>query len=206
MTDLHPRRFILASSSVSRRELLLRLRVPFETIVPAIDETPYEDETPAATAVRLAEAKARTVAERVAGDTPNAVIIGADQLGCCDGEPIGKPGSHALALAQLQRMRGRQIEFHSALCVYDTRRDFVQVDDTITYAHFLDLPDHQLDAYLHAEGPYQAAGGVKAEGLGITLFSALKSDDPTALLGLPLITLTRMLSAIDFDLFGQWMK
>lgn len=176
--------------------LLQRLGIPFEIVIPALDETPLTGEAPAATALRLAEAKARTVAARA----PQAVIIGADQLGCCDGKPLGKAGNHANALKQLQMMRGCAVEFHSALCVYDARQDLAQIDDIVTRAHFLDLPDHQLEAYLRAERPYDVAASVKAEGLGIVLFASLISDDPTALLGLPLITLTRMLSALGLNL------
>jgi len=182
-------RLILASSSPYRRELLERLRIPFSVQVPGIDETPLPQESPAQTALRLAQAKARAVALSV----PGALIIGADQVATLDGRQIGKPGNHATALAQLQTMRGREVEFHSALCLYDGRDDSMQSADVITQVRFRDLPDATLDAYLHAEQPYDVAGSAKAEGLGITLLASIRSDDPTALIGLPLITLTSML-------------
>lgn len=180
---------ILASSSPYRRELLERLRIPFTVRVPGLDETPLAHETPAQTALRLAQAKARAIA----GDAPDALVIGADQVATLDGRQIGKPGSHAAALAQLQTMRGREVEFHSALCLYDSRHDRMQSTDVVTHVVFRDLPDAELEAYLHAEQPYDVAGSAKAEGLGITLLASIRSDDPTALIGLPLIALTGML-------------
>lgn len=192
-----PRRLILASSSPYRRTLLERLRVPFEVVVPGIDEAPLPGETPAQTALRLAQAKAREVAR----SEPDALIIGSDQVATLDGLQIGKPGSHAAALAQLQLMRGRDVEFHSALCLYDGQTSTVQTADVITHVTFRDLPDAELDAYLHTEQPYDVAGSAKSEALGIALLSAIRSDDPTALVGLPLITLTGMLHHAGFKLF-----
>lgn len=192
------RRLILASSSRYRRALLERLRVPFDVEVPAIDETPQPGETPAATALRLAEAKARAVAVKA----PGALVIGSDQVATFDGLQIGKPGDHARALAQLQQMRGREVEFHSALCLYDARDDSAQCADIVTRVRFRDLPDAELDAYLRAEEPYDVAGSAKSEGLGIALLEAIDSDDPTALVGLPLIALTGMLRRAGFPLFA----
>ena len=192
-----PRRLILASSSPYRRALLERLHLPFEVIVPGIDETPLSGETPAQTALRLAEAKAREVAR----NAPEALIIGSDQVATLDGLQIGKPGNHAAALAQLQLMRGRDVEFHSALCLYDGLTLSAQTADVITHVTFRDLPDAELDAYLHTEQPYDVAGSAKSEALGIALLSAMRSDDPTALVGLPLITLTGMLLHVGFKLF-----
>ncbi len=196
-----PPRLILASSSPYRRELLERLRVPFDVVVPAIDETPLAGETPEATALRLAQAKARAVAGGL-GAGEAALVIGSDQVATYDGLQIGKPGTHANALAQLQAMRGREVQFHSALCLFDSRSGTVQAADVITRVQFRDLPDTTLEAYLLAETPYDVAGSAKSEGLGIALLEAIHSDDPTALVGLPLIALSRMLLAVGFPLLG----
>jgi len=199
-------RLILASSSPYRRALLERLRIPFEVAAPSLDETPHPGETPAATALRLAEAKARAVAAR-ATDTPDApeaagmLVIGSDQVATFDGRQIGKPGGHEAALAQLKEMRGRTVEFHSALTLFDAARDIVQIEDVVTRVRFRDLPQEELEAYLLAETPYDVAGSAKAEGLGIALVDAIDSDDPTALVGLPLIALTRMLRTAGYPLF-----
>lgn len=194
-----PPRLILASSSPYRRELLERLRIPFDVAVPAIDETPLAGESPEATALRLAQAKARAVASGLtAGE--RALVIGSDQVATYDGHQIGKPGTHEKALAQLQGMRGREVLFHSALCLFDSRSGDAQTVDVVTRVRFRDLPDAALDAYLRAETPYDCAGSAKAEGLGIALLGAIESDDPTALIGLPLIALTRMLLAAGYPL------
>ncbi|WP_153134874.1 Maf-like protein [Paraburkholderia agricolaris] len=196
-----PPRLILASSSPYRRELLERLRIPFDVVVPAIDETPLAGESPEVTALRLAEAKARAVAEGLgAGET--ALVIGSDQVATYDGLQIGKPGTHDKALAQLQAMRGREVLFHSALCLLDSRSGVAQAADVITRVQFRDLPDAALNAYLRAETPYDVAGSAKSEGLGIALLEAIHSDDPTALVGLPLIALSRMLLAVGYPLLG----
>ncbi|CAE6853470.1 Maf-like protein [Paraburkholderia domus] len=194
-----PPRLILASSSPYRRELLERLRVPFDVIVPAIDETPLASETPEVTALRLAEAKARAVTDKL-GAGEAALVIGSDQVATYDGLQIGKPGTHDKALAQLQAMRGREVLFHSALCLFDSRSGAAQSADVITRVQFRDLPDAELDAYLRAETPYDVAGSAKSEGLGIALLEAIHSDDPTALVGLPLIALSRMLLAAGYPL------
>lgn len=196
-----PPRLILASSSPYRRELLERLRVPFDVLVPAIDETRFAGETPEATALRLAEAKARAVADKL-GTRGAALVIGSDQVATYDGLQIGKPGTHDKALAQLQAMRGREVLFHSALCLFDSRSRTAQAVDVITRVQFRNLPDAALDAYLRAETPYDVAGSAKSEGLGIALLEAIHSDDPTALVGLPLIALSRMLLAVDYPLLG----
>jgi septum formation protein len=196
-----PPRLILASSSPYRRELLERLRVPFDVAVPAIDETPFAGETPDITALRLAEAKARAVAAGLpAGEA--ALVIGSDQVATYDGLQIGKPGTHEKALAQLRAMRGREVLFHSALCLVDSRSAAAQTADVMTRVRFRDLPDAALDAYLRTETPYDVAGSAKSEGLGIALLEAIHSDDPTALVGLPLIALSRMLLAVEFPLLG----
>jgi septum formation protein len=195
-----PPRLILASSSRYRHELLERLRIPFDVAVPDIDETPHAGESPQATAVRLAEAKARAVAAGLAA-SEEALIIGSDQVATFDDLQIGKPGTHEKALAQLQAMRGREVLFHSALCLFDSRSGDAQCIDAVTRVRFRNLPDAALDAYLRAETPYDVAGSAKAEGLGITLIEAIGSDDPTALIGLPLIALSGMLLAVGYPLW-----
>jgi septum formation protein len=186
-------RLVLASSSAYRRELLARLRLPFEAVAPDIDETPLAGETPTDTALRLAREKAAAVAARI----PGALVIGSDQVATLDGEQIGKPGSHEAALAQLQKMRGREVVFHTALCLWDGRladpAAAAQVEDVRVTVAFRDLPDAELDAYLRIEQPYDCAGSAKNEGLGIALLERIDSSDPTALTGLPLIALTSML-------------
>jgi septum formation protein len=196
-----PPRLILASSSPYRRELLERLRVPFDVAVPAIDETPHAGETPEATALRLAEAKARAVARSFSPDQA-VLVIGSDQVATYDGLQIGKPGTHDKALAQLQAMRGREVLFHSALCLFDSRSGAAQTVDVVTRVQFRDLPDAALEAYLRAETPYDVAGSAKSEGLGIALLEAIQSDDPTALIGLPLIALSGMLLTAGYPLLG----
>ncbi|MGY8524010.1 Maf-like protein [Paracidovorax citrulli] len=190
---------ILASSSPYRRELLQRLRIPFSIEVPAVDETPLDGEAPEATALRLAQRKAEAVAARRAG----ALVIGSDQVATVDGAQIGKPGDHARALAQLQQMRGRTVTFHSALCLLDSRDGTVRLDNVQTRATFRELDDATLDAYLQLERPYDVAGSAKSEGLGIALLSRIESDDPTALVGLPLIALTGMLQQAGYPLFTE---
>jgi septum formation protein len=196
-------RLILGSSSLYRAELLARLRLAFEQLAPDIDETPREDEAPEVTALRLAKEKAQAVAILI----PNAIVIGCDQVATLDGEQIGKPGSHMNALKQLQKMRGRRVTFHSALCVYDGRQSesgkTVQLENVQTLVTFRDLPDEELDAYLRIEQPYDCAGSAKNEGLGIALIESIESVDPTALTGLPLIALTGMLRRTGIRFFER---
>lgn len=194
-------RLILGSSSKYRKELLSRLHIPFDVMVPDIDETPHAGETPEATAMRLAQEKAKQIASRV----PNALIIGSDQVATLDGEQIGKPGSHENALKQLQKMRGKKVIFHSALCLWDNRNNThtVQTENIQTFVTFRDLPDAELDSYLKIEQPYDCAGSAKNEGLGIALIEKIESIDPTALTGLPLIALTTMLKQAGVPFFQQ---
>ncbi|KQR86113.1 septum formation inhibitor Maf [Burkholderia sp. Leaf177] len=192
-------RLVLASSSRYRRELLERLRIPFDVITPDIDETPLHGETPEATALRLSVAKAQAAATRVS-HASGVLVIGSDQVATCDGRQIGKPGTHENARAQLQSMRGKSVEFHSALCLFDNRTNHVQSADIVTRVQFRDLSDEEIEAYLLAETPYDVAGSAKSEGLGITLVESIHSDDPTALIGLPLIALSKMLRAAGFSL------
>jgi len=189
---------VLASTSPYRRELLQRLRLPFSVQAPRVDERALEGEAPRDTARRLALAKAMAVA---AGQ-PGAIVIGSDQVADVDGEALSKPGTHEAALAQLRRMQGREVVFHTALAVVDPRGAH-QVEDVPTAVRFRDLPTEQLDAYLRAEQPYDCAGAAKIEALGITLVESVRSDDPTALIGLPLVRLTTMLAACGVRLPAQ---
>ena len=191
-------RLILGSSSPYRRELLERLRLPFEVAVPDIDETPLDDETPEATALRLSLDKAQAIVQR----HPGALVIGSDQVLTLDGRQMGKPGSHDKAREQLRLMRGRTATFHSALCLLDGRTGQSQLADVQTLVTMRDLSDAEIDAYLHLEKPYDVAGSAKSEGLGIALLSRVESDDPTALVGLPLIALTTMLRQAGYPFFA----
>lgn len=185
------RTLILGSTSRYRRELLQRLRIPFDVAAPQVDETPASSEAPRDLALRLALAKARAVASRV----PDAVVIGSDQVADLHGEPLGKPGDHARATEQLRRMRGQTVVFHTALAVVCLDSGFEQVDLAPVQVRFRELSDAEIEAYLRAEEPYDCAGSAKSEGLGIALLEAIDSDDPTALVGLPLIRTCRMLRA-----------
>lgn len=196
-----PPRLILASSSSYRKELLSRLRLPFEVAAPDIDESPLPLETPSATALRLAQAKAAAILAR----HPGTLVIGSDQVATLDEAQIGKPGDHASALLQLQTMRGQRVVFHTALCLLDGRalaqHPAVQLEDIQTIVTVRDLPDAELDAYLRIEQPYDCAGSAKNEGLGIALLEKIESTDPTALTGLPLIALTGMLRQAGIPFF-----
>lgn len=197
-----PPRLILGSSSKYRKELLSRLHIPFAVAVPDIDETPHLNETPEKTALRLAQEKAASIAVR----EEDALVIGCDQVATLDGKQIGKPGSHDNALKQLQEMRGRCVVFHTALCLWDGRRnplgDTVQLENVQTLVTFRNLCDEELDAYLRIEQPYDCAGSAKNEGLGIAIIERIESMDPTALTGLPLISLTTMLRRAGVSFFA----
>ena len=185
------RPLILGSTSRYRRELLQRLHLPFEVVAPDVDETPRPGEAPSALAIRLALAKAHAVAQR----HPNAVVIGSDQVADLAGEPLGKPGTHERAVAQLQRMRGQTVVFQTALAVVCLATGFAQQGLAPVRVRFRDLSDAEIDRYLRIEQPYDCAGSAKSEGLGIALLDAIDSDDPTALVGLPLIRTCRLLRA-----------
>lgn len=186
-----PRPLVLGSTSVYRRELLQRLRLPFTVAAPAVDETPLPSEPPAQLAQRLALAKAHAVATL----HPEAVVIGSDQVADLAGQPLGKPGDHARATAQLQRMRGHTVVFHTAVAVVCHASGFAQADLAPVRVRFRELSDAEIERYLRAEQPYDCAGSAKSEGLGISLLEAIDSDDPTALIGLPLIRTCRLLRA-----------
>jgi len=191
-TSPHPpnaRPLVLASTSRYRRALLERLALPFIAVAPGVDETPLADETPAEIAVRLAEAKARAVVPA----HPDALIIGADQVADFARQAIGKPQDRSDAVRQLKAMRGRTIVFHNGLALLDARSGRCQVALIDVASTFRNFDDATLDAYLDREQPFDCAGSVKSEALGIALFTRIASDDPTALIGLPLIRLTDML-------------
>ncbi|MDB5749934.1 MAG: septum formation inhibitor Maf [Ramlibacter sp.] len=194
--DSAVRRLVLGSTSRYRRELLQRLRLPFDVVAPEVDETPRPGEAPAALARRLAAAKAQAVASQ----HPGAIVIGSDQVADLDGEPLGKPGNHANAVAQLRRMSGRVVIFQTALTVTCQDSGFVEHDLAPVRVRFRALADAEIQAYLQAEQPYDCAGSAKSEGLGIALLEAIDSDDPTALVGLPLIRTCRMLRAAGLPL------
>lgn len=190
------RLLILGSTSPYRRELLARLGLPFTTEAPRVDETPQPGESPRDLALRLALAKARDVA----GRHPEAIVIGSDQVADLAGEPLGKPGTHERAVAQLQRMRGQTVVFQTALAVVCTATGFAQSDLAAVEVRFRDLGDDEIERYLQAERPYDCAGSAKSEGLGIALLEAIHNDDPTALVGLPLIRTARLLRAAGLTL------
>ncbi len=182
-------KLILASSSIYRRELLERLQMPFVVVSPEIDETPHEGERPEETALRLAQLKARKVAE----SHPDALIIGCDQVATLDGTQLGKPITHENATRQLRMMQGRTVTFHSALCLYNAVTGSMQAEVEPYEVSFRHLSDEQIDHYLRMEQPYHCAGSAKSEGLGIALIEWMRGNDPNALIGLPLILLVSML-------------
>lgn len=190
------RLLILGSSSPYRRELLERLRVPFEVVSPEVDESIRPGETPSALALRLALEKAQAVAQRFA----QAIVIGSDQVADLDGAPLGKPGDHDRAVAQLRRMRGRTVVFHTAVAVVCQATQFVQTDLAPVRVRFRDVTDSEIENYLRLETPYDCTGSARSEGLGIALLDAIDSDDPSALVGLPLIRTCRMLRAAGLQL------
>jgi septum formation protein len=190
-TSGEPLRLVLASASPYRRQLLERLGLPFITVAPEVDESPLRQERPAETAVRLAEAKARAVGSNLR----DALVIGSDQIAEFDGAPLAKPRDPADALAQLRAMRGRTVVFHTAIALLNTRSGRCQTALVDVVSTFRSLDDAALEAYLDRDRPFDCAGSVRAEALGIALLTRIASDDPTALIGLPLIRLTDMLAA-----------
>ena len=186
---------ILASTSRYRRELLQRLRLPFEVVAPWVDETPLPGEAPAVLAQRLAMAKARAVA----APHPGAIVIGSDQVADLHGQAIGKPGTHERAVAQLRSMRGQRITFQTAVAVVRADRGYAHGLLASVVVSFRDLSDAQIEHYLRTEQPYDCAGSAKCETLGIALLEAIDNDDPTALIGLPLIRTCRLLREAGLD-------
>jgi septum formation protein len=191
-------RLILASTSRYRRELLRRLRLPFDVISPDVDETPLPAEAPADLALRLALAKARAVAAR----EPHAVVIGSDQVAELDGAAIGKPGTHERAVAQLRAMRSRSVVFQTAVAVVRAASHYERSAVVPVTVRFRNLRDDEIERYLLAEKPYDCAGSAKCETLGIALTDAIESDDPTALVGLPLIRTCELLRGAGLDPLG----
>lgn len=189
------RRLVLASTSRYRRELLARLHLPFDVQSPRVDETALPGETPRALALRLAVAKA----EAVAASRPDAIVIGSDQVADLDGAAIGKPGDHEHATAQLRSMRGRQVVFHTAVAVVCVESGFRATELVPVRVRFRELGDAEIEHYLRSEQPYDCAGSAKVETLGIALIEAIESDDPTALIGLPLIRTCALLRAAGID-------
>ncbi|MBU2887041.1 septum formation inhibitor Maf [Gilvimarinus agarilyticus] len=189
------RSIILASSSPYRAQLLKRLGLPFQALSPEVDETARSTETPAALAQRLACDKACALA----GTHPDSLIIGSDQVACLNGQAMGKPGTHTNALLQLKAAQGEWVDFHTGVCVYDSKTG-QEYSKLATYrVKFKSLTEKQLDTYLTLEKPYDCAGSFKSEGLGITLFEQMEGADPTGLIGLPLITLTSLLTLAGID-------
>lgn len=193
------RSLILGSTSRYRRELLTRLTTPFEVVSPEVDETPLPGEAPARLALRLALAKARAVA----ANFPHAVVIGSDQVADLNGQSLGKPGSHERAVAQLRQMRGQTVIFQTAVAVVCAESGFEQVELAAVKVQFRELSDAEIENYLRIEQPYDCAGSAKSEGLGIALLESIENDDPTALVGLPLIRTCRMLRAAGITLLGS---
>lgn len=180
---------ILASTSPFRRELLARLNLEFETAAPDVDETRLDHEPADALVRRLAEAKARAI-----GTSRKGLIIGSDQVATLGSGILGKPGTHGRALEQLRRLSGEVVTFLTGLCLLNSETGQAQVDVVPFRVHFRALEDSRIERYLRHDEPYNCAGSFKSEGLGITLFERLEGNDPTALIGLPLIRLTDMLS------------
>ena len=180
---------VLASTSPYRRELLQRLKLEFQCAAPNTSEEQLEGESAPEMVQRLALAKA----ESLAIHHPQALLIGSDQVACLDGNILGKPGVHQNAIAQLTACSGKQVEFHTGLCLLNTAENSRQIDDVIFTVEFRGLEPTEIERYLEAEKPYDCAGSFKSEGQGISLFKRLLGDDPTALMGLPLIRLCEML-------------
>jgi septum formation protein len=191
---LAPQKLILASTSKYRKELLTRLGLAFTCVSPEVDEQVLAGESPSAMALRLAKAKALAISLI----DPDAWVIGSDQVVDLNGVAMGKPGDHAKALKQLQSLRGNKVQFHTAVCL--AKGPSAQVINVITEVTFRDLNDATLNAYLLAETPYDCAGSAKSEGLGICLLEKVQSDDPTALIGLPLIAVCTLLRDAGFQI------
>ncbi len=189
---------VLASTSPYRRELLARLGVPFEIAAPDVDETPLPGESPDETAQRLSLLKARAVAEQY----PDALIIGSDQVALLEGVQLGKPGTHEKAVAQLQSMRGKALEFHTALTLLNARTGSAQTANVPVRLVMRNYSDGQIENYLRRDQPYNCCGSAKSESLGIALIARFETEDPNALVGLPLIKLVEMLANEGLDVLG----
>ena len=190
---------VLASTSPYRRELLERLRIPFIPMAPECDETPHPGEPPIDLSRRLARDKAVSLSDQFA----EALIIGSDQVAELDGQPLGKPGTHEKAVIQLEQASGKAVGFHTAACVVDTRTMAIYEYVDRTEVHFRQLNEEEIESYLSAEQPYDCAGSFKSEGLGIALFRGIQNQDPSAIMGLPLIWLSQALMGCGVDLFSN---
>ena len=188
------RRIVLASSSPFRKELLGRLQVEFDTAVPDINETAHEGETPSQLVKRLALEKANAIAEKLL----DVIVIGSDQVAACNNQILGKPGNYETAVEQLKSISGQKVVFHTGIAVIDTQSAKIQTDEVKTLVEFKNLDDATIENYLNKEPAFNCAGSFKSESLGIALTTRIVEDDPTALIGLPLIRLTQMLDEIDF--------
>lgn len=180
---------VLASTSIYRSELLARLRIPFQTAAPDVDETPLPDESAVQTSWRLSRAKAQAVAARY----PDALIIGSDQVALLGNQQLGKPLTHDNAVLQLRAMRGQTVTFYTALTLLNARTDDIQTEVAVSRVNYRNISDTEIEGYLRKEQPYHCAGSAKSESLGIALISGMEGDDPNALVGLPLILLVNML-------------
>jgi septum formation protein len=194
-TPTFPLPIVLASTSPFRRELLSRLNLPFETAAPDTNENPHPHESPPDMVRRLSKAKARAGAPAY-----HALVIGSDQVATIGDEVLGKPGTHERASAQLRRLSGKSVTFLTGLCLLNTTTGAAEVDVVPFRVHFRNLGEEQIERYLRHDLPYNCAGSFKSEGLGITLFERMEGDDPTALIGLPLIRLTDMLAKAGVSL------
>jgi len=184
-----PRRLVLASTSAYRKALLERLALAFVVVAPQVDERPLAGEPPADSALRLAALKAQSV--RAAHR--DALVIGSDQVAASAGRPLGKPGDHATAARQLRSLSGKSADFHTAVAVLDAASGYMQTEVVPCRVHFRQFDDARIESYLRREQPFDCAGSAKAEGLGIALIARIETDDPTSLIGLPLIALSAML-------------
>lgn len=180
---------VLASTSIYRSELLARLRIPFQTAAPDVDETPLPDESAVQTSWRLSRAKAQAVAARY----PDALVIGSDQVALLGNQQLGKPLTHDNAVLQLRAMRGQAVTFYTALTLLNASTGDIQTEVAINLVNYRNITDTQIESYLRKEQPYHCAGSAKSEGLGIALINGMEGDDPNALVGLPLILLVNML-------------
>jgi septum formation protein len=198
MQNTESPRLVLASTSPFRRALLERLGLPFQATSPEVDETALPGEGPRELVTRLAEAKARAGAAAL----PGSLVIGSDQVACIDGDILGKPGSRERAIAQLEQASGREVVFHTGLCLLDGRNGQAQVECIPFRVHFRPLARAAIETYVDREQPFNCAGSFKSEGLGIALFERLEGEDPNALIGLPLIRLVRMLERAGMPVLG----
>ncbi len=193
------KRLVLGSTSVYRRQLLERLGIDFECAKPDVDEAPLPNEKPEVTAERLARAKAAAVAPRYTG----ALVIGSDQVASCEGRRLDKPGSHENAVAQLSWLSGRSARFDTAICVLDAATGRAECTVVPCEVRFRKLDPGEIETYLRREQPYDCAGSAKSEGLGIVLIEGMRTEDPTALIGLPLIATTSLLRRFGLDPLGR---